>query len=96
MPDASGCDGTYRMGRCRSSTLADVFERLRRTLRSLGSKTDERPRLVWMNCPVCRRQVEVPKAGQAYYPEELIAACRKQNGTTCGPFYDYVKDPLSL
>jgi hypothetical protein len=49
-----------------------------------------------MNCPVCKQRVEVPKAGQARYPEELIAACRKQNGTTCGPFYDYVKDPLGL
>ncbi len=49
-----------------------------------------------MNCPVCRRRVEVPKVAKAYYPEELIAACRKQNGTRCGPFYDYVKGPLGL
>src|SRR4051812_46845408 len=45
-------------------------------LRRPASNTDERPRLVWMNCPICRRRVEVPKAGQTYYPEELIAGAR--------------------
>lgn len=70
--------------------------RVGRSWRWLVTPTAQRSQLVWMNCPVCHRQVEVPKSGTARYPEELIAACRKQNGTSCGPFYDYIRGPLGL
>lgn len=74
--------------------------RLGRTWNWLWQPRPIEARHITMNCPVCRRPVEVPSwqrpGAHAMYPEELIALCRDQNGTTCGPFYDYLKGPLGI
>jgi hypothetical protein len=76
-----------------STERREPTSRLGRVWRWLGSRTPVSNKTVTMNCPICRRAVEVPSwqrpRNHAMYPEELIALCRSQNQTSCGPSYDW-------